>query len=111
MKTTVKKITAKKTKTVRRRVLVRTHSAGVHVGELVARKGAEVELTNARRVWRWRGANTLNEMSLKGVDSASESNYTRISEPVKRIELIGVIEVIDVTPAAWASLRSAGWAQ
>ena len=44
-----------KKKSAARIVLIRTYSAGVHYGELVSRKGREVTLANARRVWRWRG--------------------------------------------------------
>ena len=48
-------------------VLVRTYSAGVHVGTLVSREGRDVVLADARRIWSWRGANTLHEISLRGV--------------------------------------------
>ena len=34
----------------RKYVLIRTYSAGVHVGELVSRKGKEVVLANTRRI-------------------------------------------------------------
>ena len=37
-------------------VMVRTYSAGVFAGELVSRKGQEVILKNARRIWYWAGA-------------------------------------------------------
>lgn len=43
-------------------VVVRTYSAGVHAGELVSQNGKEVTLKNARRIWYWRGANTLHEI-------------------------------------------------
>ena len=42
-------------------VLVRTYSAGVHCGTLEQREGREVSLSDVRRIWRWRGANTLND--------------------------------------------------
>lgn len=85
-------------------VIVRTYSAGVHVGELVSRKGKEVSLANARRVWSWKGANTLHEMSLRGVGPGS-----RISEPVASIVLTEAIEVIECATAGASALRSAGW--
>lgn len=87
-------------------VVVRTYSAGVHIGELVSRKGIEVTLANARRLWRWRGAYTLNEVALHGV----AQEYTRISEPVPSIELTQAIEVIPVAPAAVESLTNSRWA-
>ena len=86
-------------------VVVRTYSAGVHVGTLVSRKGREVVLADARRVWRWRGANTLHELSLRG---ASEE-WTRISEPVAEITLTEAIEVIVATPEAARNLSRSRW--
>ena len=85
-------------------ILVRTYSAGVHVGELVAHKGREVVLKNARRIWNWQGANTLHEVSQKGV--AKES---RISEPVPTITLTEAIELILCSPEASANLKESRW--
>ena len=73
--------------------IIRTYSAGVHVGEVVGHDGTVVKLKNARRIWRWRGANTLNEIALYGVD---RSEYTRISEIVSEITLTEAIEIIPV---------------
>lgn len=75
-------------------VVVRTVAAGVHAGELARREGKEITLRNARRIWRWRGANTLHEVATKGVDSASSSGYTRVSEPVEEITLLDAIEIV-----------------
>lgn len=86
-------------------VVVRTYSAGVHVGKLVSRRGCDVVLTNARRLWRWRGANTLNEVALRGV----AEEYTRISEPVDSITLTEAIEVLVTTKMAAANLSRSRW--
>ena len=51
--------------------VIRTYSAGVHVGVLQSQSGKEVTLTDARRIWSWRGAFTLSEISQKGVSSES----------------------------------------
>jgi len=90
---------------VRSVVLVRTFSAGVHVGILVRRVGKEVWLRDACRIWRWRGANTLSELSQNGADY----DYTRISERVPSIELTEAIEIIDCSPHAAENLRKARW--
>lgn len=92
-------------------VVVRTYSAGVHVGELVERNGKEVKLANAVRIWRWRGANTLHEIALHGIDSAATSGYSRVSEPVPSIMLTEAIEVIPCAAAAWEKIRTTGWAK
>ena len=86
-------------------VVVRTYSAGVHVGELMSRTGSEVTLVNASRVWRWRGANSLHELSLRGADEA----WTRISERVQRIDVLGVIEVIPCSEVARTNLERPRW--
>ena len=87
-------------------VVVRTYSAGVHVGTLVARTGREVTLADARRVWRWRGANTLHELALTGADLKS---HTRISEPVPTITLTEAVEVIEASDAAKENLSRSRW--
>ena len=87
-------------------VVVRTYSAGVHVGVLESRDGKEVTLSDARRIWRWFGANTLHEISLRGVNAES-----KVSEAVSSITLTEAIEVIPCAPAGEASLRSASWAK
>jgi len=88
----------------KRYVVVRTYSAGVHVGELVSRKGKEVKLANARRIWSWKGANSLHEISLRGVGPGS-----RVSDTVQEIELTEAIEVITCAAAGEKALRSAVW--
>ena len=85
-------------------VIVRTYSAGVHVGILKYRQGKEVTLTNARRIWSWRGANTLHEISLRGVGSGS-----KVSESVSSITLTEAIEIIPATDEARRKLEVSKW--
>jgi hypothetical protein len=85
-------------------VVVRTYSAGVHVGELVERNGKEVRLAKARRLWKWTGAYTLNEVATTGVGAKS-----KVSVKVSEITLTEAIEVITCTAAAEANLRAAKW--
>jgi len=78
------------------RVLVRTRNAGVHVGTKKHRDANVLILTNANRIWRWRGAFTLSEVATKGVN---RNEYTRIACEVPEIELTAtdVCEVIPVS--------------
>jgi hypothetical protein len=85
-------------------VIVRTYSAGVHYGHLARRTGKEVELSGARRIWSWRGANTLHEIALRGVGAGS-----RVSERVESIVLTEAIEIIACTPAGEAAMEAASW--
>lgn len=87
------------------KVLVRTYSAGVHFGTLISHEGTRVELSNAVRIWRWRGANTLNELSIHGCDQ----EWSRISEAVESIVLTEAIEVIPCKSKAAENLRVSRW--
>ena len=96
-----------KTKTQEpKKVVVRTYSAGVHFGTLVERHGKEVSLANARRLWRWDGANTLHEVALHGVAATS-----KVSEPIGLIELTEAIEILHCEPEGVKSLEAATWAK
>lgn len=89
-------------------VVVRTLNAGVHVGELVehdAEKKVAI-LSNVRRIWRWDGANTLNEVANHGVAKTS-----KVSEPAELNTLSDVIEVLRATDEARKNLESAKWGE
>lgn len=78
------------------KVLVRTYSAGVHYGELVDHEGKEVVLKNTRRLWYWRGAFTLSEIALTGLNQ----DASKLSVALPKIYLSEVIEIIPVSDAA-----------
>lgn len=87
-------------------VVVRTYSAGVHCGVVASWDGGKVvTLQNARRIWRWYGANTLNEVSQKGV----EQTRSRISEPVAATVLTEAIEIITCSDIAKENLSISRW--
>ena len=65
----------------------------------------EVELLGARRIWRWFGAWTLNEIAVGGLDVEK----SMISGPVS-IVLTEAIEIIDCTAKATKVMESAKWA-
>ena len=83
-------------------VCIRTYSAGVHCGYLKERNGKEVELVNARRIWKWSGAFTLSELSTNGVEKPDEC---KISCTVPRIYLMEAIEIIPMTAKAKKSIE------
>lgn len=93
------------------RVVVRSRDAGVHVGTLIERTGDVVTLRDAVRIWRWRGANTLHEVAVAGIDSADESSYTRVSQQIAEIVVLGVCEMLPCSAAAWTRISKAGWAK
>lgn len=91
-------------KNARKYVVVRCQSAGVHVGELVERRGQEVTLAHAKRLWRWFGANTLHEVANNGVASSS-----KVSEAISEIVLTQAIEVLTCSPKSIECFARAGW--
>ncbi len=86
-------------------VIVRTRSAGVHCGILEECNGTAALLSNVRRIWRWRGANSLNELANNG----AATDFTRISEPVKKNLLTEALEIIPCEPKAIANLQKSRW--
>lgn len=85
-----------------RYVIVRTYSAGCFAGDFVSRKGQEVVLRNARRLWRWAGAASLSELAARGTSKPNECQFPM---PVPQIELLQVIEIIDTTLHGEKSIR------
>lgn len=87
-------------------VLVRTYASGVHCGVLAAVHGQRARLRDVHRIWRWRGANTLSELALRG---ASTTEWTRISERTPEQEVLDAIELIPCAEEAADNLRSPRW--
>lgn len=77
-----------------RRVLVRTYSAGVHIGDLVAVDGMECHLKNALRLWKWEGGGlSLSAVANNGIKGG------RLNE-TKEVYLTNCIEFIPTTEKA-----------
>ena len=83
--------------------LIRTYSAGVHIGTLKSRTGKEVVLTGARRLWQWKGACSLSQVAVDGVDLSG----SRISVIVTEITLTEAIEVIPMSVKAATQIMGA----
>ncbi len=88
-------------KKAERYVIVRTYSAGVFAGVLQSLVGQHAILTDARRIWEWRGAASLSQLA---VDGTSNPAGCKFPVAVPRVELTQAIEILDVTEAARASI-------
>ena len=84
-----------------RHVIVRCQAASSFFGVFVSRKGREVVLKDARRLWHWKGAASLSQLAVSGT---SDPGSCKFPASVKRVELLDAIEVMDMTPAAIKSL-------
>ena len=77
-----------------RRCLVRTYSAGVHIGDVVAVNGMEVTLKNALRLWKWEGGGlSLSAVATNGIKGG------RLNQ-APEIHLTNAIEFIPTTEKA-----------
>lgn len=70
--------------------VIRTYSAGVHIGYVKRCDGQEIELIKSRRLHYWDGACSLSQVAIDGVD---ESN-SRIAMELPEIILTDCIEII-----------------
>lgn len=83
---------------VGRRCLIRTYSAGVHIGDVVSvADGTEVLLKNALRLWKWEGGGlSLSAVANNGIKGG---RINRTGE----VMLTNAIEFIPTTAEAEAS--------
>ena len=101
MKKSVKQSAKKASKPEPKYQIVRTYTAGVFAGFVESRKGQEVVMLNARRLWYWDGAASLSELAQRGT---SKPHNCKFPVAVDRVELLSVIEILDVTPEARATI-------
>jgi len=83
--------------------MVRTYSAGVFCGKIKERNGKEAVLEDARRIWHWKGAATLSQLSQIGTSKPKDCKFPT---PVSEVTLTEVIEIIPVTEEAKKSIDS-----
>ena len=82
-------------------VICRTYSAGVFAGTLQEKKGKEVLLKNARRLWYWKGAASLSQLAEEGTKKPEECKFPC---EVKTVLLTEVIEILSVSEKAQKSI-------
>ena len=85
-----------------KKVIIRAARAGVFYGTLTDKKGDEVLLSNARRLWYWNGAASLSQMAAEGVKVPEDCKFT---QAVEQIGILGVIEIIPVTDVAAVNIE------
>lgn len=80
-----------------RRCLIRTYSAGVHIGTVITTNEMEVYLKDALRLWQWKGGGlSLSAVATNGIKGG---RLNRTPE----IYLTNVIEFIPISEQAEAS--------
>jgi len=88
-------------------VIVRSSPSGCWAGTLASIDGDKVELTNARRLWRWWAAEgvSLSGVAAKGLHPG-KTRECRIAAPVSKALILQVCEVLAATDAARASIEA-----
>jgi hypothetical protein len=84
-------------------VICRTYSAGVFAGYLKSRKGKEVILNDARRIWKWDGAATLSQLAMEG---SKKPNGCKIPCAVDEVLLTECIEILSCTNIAKKNIEA-----
>jgi hypothetical protein len=82
------------------KVIIRARDAGVWYGTLGGVDGRSVELTEARRMWRWCAAKemTLSGVAIYGLNLSSED--LKIQSPVEYVDILDACEIISCSEAA-----------
>lgn len=83
------------------RKIVRADRAGVFFGNIESIEGNTVVMTDGRRIWYWDGAASLSELAMHGT---SNPRCCKFPCAVDKVKIFGVIEIIDVTEKAAASI-------
>lgn len=81
--------------------IVRTESAGVFAGYIAEHNGTMVKMTTARRLWFWKGAASLSQLSVDGVSYPEECKFPCA---VSEVLLYGVIEILPCSDKAKQSI-------
>ena len=71
-----------------KKVIVRAYGAGVFYGTLKEKEGDEVVLTDARRIYHWKGASECIELAQAGCSSDS-----RLTRPATEVMIEKVVEI------------------
>lgn len=89
-----------------KKCIIRTYASGVHFGTLKAQHGRQVELANARRLWRWDVA--PNGISLSEVATYGPvGSRSKICCKLAAITILDALEIIPCTAAAAVIIESA----
>jgi hypothetical protein len=83
--------------------LIRCDRSGVFAGYLKSLNGKEAIILEARRIFYWTGAASLSQLAIDGTKSPSTCKFP---EAVTKILVTDVIEVLDVSSRAKASIDS-----
>ncbi len=74
------------------KVIVRGDRSGVFFGTLLSLNGQSAVLSDVRKIWKWEGAKSVEQISLDGVSSES-----KITQSVTNMIITDAIQVLPCT--------------
>ena len=83
-------------------VVVRSSPSGCWMGKLEYKRGNEVKLSNARRLWFWGGAASLSQLAIDGVSKPKECKFP---EAVPEVIVLEVCEILVASSRAIKSIN------
>jgi hypothetical protein len=96
------KTTAKTAKAAKPYYMVRSNGSGVWAGNIESREGDVVTMTDARRIWQWKGANSLSQLAMEGTKNPAGCCF---AVPVGEVVVFNVLEIITCTEDAEKNIR------
>lgn len=72
-------------------------NAGIFFAQIAERRGSEADLVDARRLHYWDGSASVNQIAVEGLVPSSSS---RVTIPVERMTVLGVVSLTPMTPTA-----------
>jgi len=89
-----------------RYVIVRDNRAGVYAG-IKLRVAGKTVLRDACQIWSWQGRLSTADIAARGLGEGS-----KITSPVRRVELFDVVQINDCSHSARQSIEGfAAWRQ
>ena len=82
--------------------IVRGDRSGVFFGEIAARNGREVTMTNVRRLWQWSGAASISQLAKSGTTMPYDCKFTVV---VDEVIILDAIEIDKCTKEAVKSIQ------
>lgn len=86
--------------------IIRTHSAGVWMGQIKSLNGSIAVIINARRLWYWSGAASLSQLAIEGTKRPNDCKFTMTITDEDGVYLPQVIEVLPCTKEAVENINA-----
>lgn len=82
--------------------IVRSKEAGVFFGKITEKDGDEITMTEARCLWYWSGAASLNQLAVEGVKRPDDCKFT---VAVNDLVILNVCEILPCTDGAVENIK------